>query len=399
MDTRKNEDLPPSMRVAVAYDCFFPLTTGGGERQYVGFANSLVKQGHQVDYLTASQPAEFEPQDFRVVKVSPQLKLYDANGVRRTPAALVFAWGVFTALLRRRRDYDVVIVSALPVLNVFAARAALLGTRTTVVCDYLEVWGKSQWREYAGLITGSVAWLAQRLAIALTPIATCHSQLSASRLVGEGLKSQPLVSPGLIDSRATPEFAPHPAEPPYVLYAGRHIPDKRVECLPAAIRLVREKCPQVELVILGSGPTTQRVLDNVAQEGAQAWTRLPGFVSQSELDALMAGAAALVNPSRREGYGLVVVEAAGHGTPSVLIHDPGNASVELVIPGVNGEVANSAEATELAQAVVRIIEAGDGIRASTRAWFDDAIENRTIDKTVENLIEAVRGHKAGAKRG
>ena len=39
----------------------------------------------------------------------------------------------------------------------------------------------------------------------------------------------------------------------------------------------------------------------------------------------------MVLPSRREGYGLVVVEAAARGVPSVA--DPDNAATELVQEG------------------------------------------------------------------
>ena len=44
-------------------------------------------------------------------------------------------------------------------------------------------------------------------------------------------------------------------------------------------------------------------------------------------------------PSRREGYGLVVIEAAARGTPVVVVAGPDNAAVELVAEGENGFVA------------------------------------------------------------
>ena len=47
----------------------------------------------------------------------------------------------------------------------------------------------------------------------------------------------------------------------------------------------------------------------------------------------------LVNPSAREGFGLVVAEAAADGTPSVVVAGEDNAAAELVIDGVNGFVA------------------------------------------------------------
>lgn len=375
-------------RIAVAYDCLFPYTTGGGERQYTAFAEDIARRGRSVDYLTARQWDGPAPQKhgFRVVEATGRLRLYTPDGVRRTPAALAFAWGLFRTLLRRRRDYDAVIVSALPVLNVFAARAALLGSRTTVIADYLEVWPRRQWLEYAGRITGTVAWVLQRLAIALTPVATCHSQLSARRLRAEGMRGPLLVSPGLIEAAGEARGATPAAEPPFVLYAGRHIPDKRVEALPAAVAHARTRVPGLRLVVLGDGPSTPEVKAAVAQADGSAWTELPGFVSQERLDELMSSAAVLVNPSRREGYGLVVVESASHSTPVVLVEDEGNASTELVEPGRNGYVAPGASPVELGDAIADAVLGGADLREKTSDWYREAVQTRTIPRTIDQIL-------------
>lgn len=375
------------MRIAIAYDCLFPLTTGGGERQYRAFAEELVALGHEVEYFTARQWDEEPEAEFALVPVTGRLRLYDDQGVRSTGAALRFAWGLLRSLMRRRGRYDAVIASGLPVLNVFAARAALAGSSTRLIVDYLEVWRRRQWVEYAGGLTGNLAWLLQRMAIAVTTTATCHSQLSASRLRAEGLRRPPLVSPGLIDHVGEVEFTSEPSQPPFVIYAGRHIPDKRVETLPEAVAKARETIPDLELVILGKGPTTGAVRDAVARAGDPDWIRMPGFVDQSELDALMSSAACLVNPSRREGYGLVVVESAGHGTPVVLVDHPGNASVELVDNGINGYIALSDDPEVLGSAIVKAVDGGGALRASTRRWYEDAVRERTIARTVAAIVK------------
>lgn len=386
----------PARSIAIAYDCLFPYTTGGGERQYRAFAEELAAEGRIVDYLTAEQwETEVPPaESFRVIPVTGRLRLYDEAGVRRAPAALAYAWGLFRALVRRRRAYDAVIVSGLPVLNVFAARAALLGSRTLVVVDYLEVWRLPQWREYAGEMAGWIAWFLQRIAIALTPVATCHSSLSAARLRAEGLRSEPLVSPGLIDSAADPGFTAMPSHPPFVLYVGRHIPDKRVESLPPAVERARERVPDLELVLLGSGPSTPAV--EQAARGRE-WIRMPGFVAEDELARLMGEAACLVNPSRREGYGLVVVEASAHGTPVVLVRDEGNASTELILEGENGFVAPSTSPEDLSTAIVAAIEGGTALRSRTRSWYEDAVRTRTIKQTVLGVLAILdRGRRRSA---
>ena len=385
-------------RVAVAYDCFFPLTTGGGERLYVGFARELAHRGCSVDYLTSAHRDERPPSDFSVVEVSPALRLYDEDGVRRTSAALRFAWGLLRALRQRRDRYDLIIVSALPVLNVFAARLALMGSGTVVICDYLEVWGRRQWIDYAGGVTGRLGWLLQRAAIFLTPLATCHSELSAMHLRREGLRGEPVVSPGLIDTADAPAERSSARQPPYVLYAGRHIQDKRVEALPGAVAAARREIPGLQLRILGEGQSTPRVREAVAEVSGEEWVTLEGFVSQEALDAAIAGATCLANPSRREGYGLVVVEAAAHGTPSVLVADPGNASVELVVPGVNGFVAESVAPSDVGEAIVQVVRGGGQLRASTRVWFDDAIRSKTIVKTIDGVLAAVQGAHDGVKK-
>ena len=42
--------------------------------------------------------------------------------------------------------------------------------------------------------------------------------------------------------------------------------------------------------------------------------------------------------SSREGYGMVVVEASAHATPSIVVAADDNAAVELIEDGVNGVI-------------------------------------------------------------
>ncbi|MFN3949863.1 glycosyltransferase family 4 protein [Microbacterium sp.] len=377
--------------VAVAYDCLFPYSTGGGERQYRAQADELGRKGFDVEYLTAAQwdgPAPTEER-FRIVELTGRLSLYSDGGVRRIPAALRYAGALFGALARRRRRYTAVIVSGLPIFNVFAARLALLGSGTRVVVDYLEVWHRRQWVEYSGTVTGTIAWLLQRAAVAVTPLATCHSQLTAARLRREGLRRPPVVSPGLINAAVDVPPPSSAAAPPYVLYVGRHIPDKRVEVLPAAVAVARESVPDLRLVILGTGPSSATIRAEVERVGGEDWTRFPGFVSETELSDLLHGAVCLANPSRREGYGLVVVEANAHGTPVVLVEHEGNASTELIDPGVNGIVSPTTRPDDLARAIRDVIDGGDDLRRTSRAWYDAAVETRTIRRTVEGVLSAL----------
>jgi glycosyltransferase involved in cell wall biosynthesis len=73
-----------------------------------------------------------------------------------------------------------------------------------------------------------------------------------------------------------------------------------------------------------------------------------GFVAQDELARLYRGAAALVLPSRFEGFGIPVLEAMASGTPVVLSDDP-------ALREVAGGAGSYAEGGDLGAAVERVL--------------------------------------------
>ena len=384
------------MRIAVAYDCLFPFSTGGGERLYRVFAEEFAAAGHQVTYLTRQQwdgPAP-EVDGFRVVVVNTDRELYDASGARTPGSALRFGYGLFKHLRGHRHDYDAVLVSATPATNVLAVRAAMAGTRTVIDVDWLEVWRPAQWREYSGQLAGRVASVIQRVAVRLSPIASCHSQLHAKRLTELKLRGAPVISPGLLGGEHTREVTLEAATPPRVVYVGRHIPDKRVEALPAAIAHARAQIPELTATIYGEGQTRQAVLAEIDRLALGEVVATPGFVSQQELDEGMRTAACLVNPSAREGYGLVVVESCSSGTPVVLVDGEDNAAVELVEEGVNGRVAASVSPAELGQAIADVVRAGSPLRRSTAAWYEQARRTKTVRASAAGILSRLEGSAA-----
>ena len=105
---------------------------------------------------------------------------------------------------------------------------------------------------------------------------------------------------------------------------------------------------------------------------------MPGFVDGDVVDDAIAHALCLLQPSSREGYGLVVVEAAAHGTPSIVVAGEDNAAVELIEEGRNGFVAPSRSPQDLAAAIERVVAGGARLRADTRAWFSENAERVSL---------------------
>lgn len=375
------------MRICLVYDCLFPHTVGGAERWYRRLAERLSAAGHEVTYLTLRQWDRGEDPGLAGVDVravGPRMKLYSGPGQRRILPPLVFGAGVLWHLLRHGRRYDVVHACAFPYFSLLAAALIrpLAGYRLAI--DWFEVWSRTYWREYLGEGAGTIGWLVQRLCARVPQRAFCFSRLYASRLRAEGLRGEITMLAGAYEG----PLQPGPIRDPTtrVVFAGRHIPEKGVPSIVPAIAAARRELPELGATILGDGPERSEVERCVAQLGLQDAITVTGFVATERVDAEIARALCLLLPSRREGYGLVVVEAASHGTPSVVVAGEDNAAVELIEEGVNGFVAASRSPDDLAAAIVAVHAAGPELRRSTRDWFATNAERVSLGRSLEIVL-------------
>jgi glycosyltransferase involved in cell wall biosynthesis len=251
--------------------------------------------------------------------------------------------------------------------------------------DWHEVWSREYWREYLGR-AGAIGHGIQRLCARVPQRAFCFSRLHAERLEDEGLRGSATVLPGEFDGpldRPDPE----PAEP-VVVFAGRHIPEKRVDSLVEAMAVLRSHVPELRCEIFGDGPERPRVEALVRARGLDDAVSVRGFVKPEELRRALRTSLCMVLPSRREGYGQVVVEASAAGVPSVVCAAPDNAATELVDDGENGVIAPSAEPEALAGAIERVWAAGPGLRVSTADWFEANAHRLSLGSSLETVATA-----------
>ena len=377
------------MRICILYDCLFPWTVGGAERWYRNLAERLAADGHGVTYLTRLQWDPAEPPEIpgvRVLAVSGTDELYGEDGNRRIVPPLRFGRGVLRHLWRHGGDYDVVHTASFPYFSVLAAGLARRRHRFGLVVDWHEVWSRHYWREYLGPLAGALGHEVQRLCARVPQHAFCFSRLHRDRLLEEGLRSAPELLEGEYAGDLT---APEPNDAaPVVLFAGRHIREKRAHTVPPAIAHARRTAPELTGVVFGDGPERGRVEDAVRAAGVQDAVQVPGFVGHDVLDAALRTALCSVLPSTREGYGMIVVEAGSMGTPSVVVRAEDNAAVELVEEGVNGFVVDSAEPEVLGEAILRVRAAGRALRESTCAWFAANARRLSLEHSLRQVAEA-----------
>lgn len=377
------------MRICLVYDCLFPNTVGGAERWYRNLAERLAADGHEVSYLTLRQwdrGADPGVPGVEVRAVGPRMRLYAGPGRRRIVPPLVFGTGVLWHLLRRGGRYDVVHTASFPYFSLLAAATARRRGGYRLVVDWHEVWTRGYWHEYLGRFAGEVGWAVQALCARLPQRAFCFSLLHASRLREEGFAGDVTVLPG--EWAGGLRSHPETRAEPLVLFAGRHIPEKQVSSIPPALLRARDRAPELRAVILGDGPDRGRVQRLVSELHVSDMVRVPGFVPTETVATLMGEAMCVLLPSRREGYGMVIIEAAAHGTPSIVVAGRDNAAVELISEGENGYVADSASPEALADAILRVRAEGDALRRTTAAWFDRNAERMSLANSLRVVLEA-----------
>ena len=384
------------MRICLVYDCLFPYTVGGAERWYRNLAERLAADGHEVSYLTLRQWDRGERVELeggvRVLTAGPRMALYSADGRRRILPPLVFGLGVLLHLLRKGRRYDVVHTCSFPYFSLLSAGLLrpLLGYE--LVVDWFEVWSRSYWLDYLGGAGGRVGALVQRICALIPQRAFCFSELFAERLRKEGLRGSVTVLRGLYAGAREP-VTPRQADP-LVLFAGRLIPEKQATLGVAAMALAAPRIEGLRGEFFGDGPERPALEAAITAHGLEKIVSAPGFAEEDTVDAEMRRALCMLLPSRREGYGMVVVEAAARGTPSVVVAGEDNAATELIEEGVNGTIAPRADPQAVADAIVRVHEEGIALRESTAGWFAQNGERLSLESSLQRVLESYASARA-----
>jgi glycosyltransferase involved in cell wall biosynthesis len=179
-------------------------------------------------------------------------------------------------------------------------------------------------------------------------------------------------------------------EDSYLLYVGNLLPHKNLLSLLDALAILRRR-HHARLIIRGDGqPAYARaVLERVETLGLRDLVSFQSYSDGAALRDLYAGAACLVLPSLREGFGLPVLEAMACGTPVIT-------STTSSLPEVGGDAAllvDPYDAIDLADAMYRVL-ADRGLREDLRErglkWVRGFSWRRTAEE-VSRLLDEVRG--------
>ncbi|RJQ71881.1 glycosyltransferase family 1 protein [Pseudonocardiaceae bacterium YIM PH 21723] len=139
-----------------------------------------------------------------------------------------------------------------------------------------------------------------------------------------------------------------------LFFFGRLEWEKGVQDLIAALPRIRKQHKDAEVVIAGNGSQTEWLMDVARKNRVRRAVHFAGYLPDGELPALLAGADAVVLPSRYEPFGIVALEAAAAGAP--LVASTAGGLGEAVLHGKTGLSFPPGDVPAIAEAVCQVLD-------------------------------------------
>jgi glycosyltransferase involved in cell wall biosynthesis len=284
----------------------------------------------------------------------------------------------------RRPDVVVDTQNGLP----FLARL-IYGRRVAVLVHHCH---REQW-PVAGPVLGRLGWFIESR---LSPRVNRRNQYvtvslpSARDLVALGVDHERIavVRNGLDEAPAHTLSGPRAAAPRAVVLS-RLVPHKQIEDALEAVAELRSRIPDLHLDIIGDGWWRRRLVDHAHRLGMTDAVTFHGHVDDVTKHRVLQHSWVHVLPSRKEGWGLAVVEAAQHNVPTVGYRSSGGLS-DSIVDGVTGIlVDNHAELVDRLEQLLcdPVLRDQLGAKAQARSvefsWTQSADAMRTVLEAVQ----------------
>jgi glycosyltransferase involved in cell wall biosynthesis len=302
---------------------------GGGSETYLQrIGAQLAASGIAVTLRTARYPG------------APRLEVTDGVTISRAGGrysvyvrallAMAAARVGLGPLRRARPDVVIDTQNGLP----FLARL-LYGRRVMVLVHHCH---REQW-PVAGRVLGRLGWFVESQ---LSPRLHRRNQYvtvslpSARDLVALGVDNERIavVRNGLDEAPVRSLRGPRAASP-RVVVLSRLVPHKQIEDALDAVAVLRPLIPGLHLDIVGGGWWHQRLVDHAMRLGISDAVTFHGHVDDVTKHHVVQQSWVHVLPSRKEGWGLAVIEAAQHAVPTIGYRSSGGL-IDSVIDGVTG---------------------------------------------------------------
>lgn len=322
--------------------------SGGAEAVTMEHAKHWIKKGNSVTWFTSRFQFSQEKEIINGVRI-----------IRKGSYLSVFLYAPFY-YFKNRKNFDIVIdeIHGIPFftpLYVRKPRVAFIHEIAKEIWDYmypfpLNIFGKIIEPFYLLLYKNENFWVPARSA--------------CDELINIGVKKEniTIILCGL-NQRPLKKIFKNKEEYPTFIFVSRVVKMKGIEDIIESFRILQKKLDNSQLWIVGSGNKLylEHLKERVNKLSLQNKVTFFGYVSDKKKMELLKRAHLLLHASIKEGWGLVVIEAASQSTPAVVYNVAGLR--DSVKNNKTGIVLNRNEPEAMAEASFELL--GDKRRYET----------------------------------
>lgn len=328
---------------------------GGAETVNETLARELVKNSHSVDFVVAGYQggaSQAARDGFRIVRVGNRWTVY------------WHAWRLYRT--HGRGKYDLVIdeTNTVPFFAGWYVREPVIA--------FFHQLAREIWFYEMPWPVAIIGYLLEPLYLRLMRARAFVTISESTRrdLEKHGIASELIkVIPQALDLEIPAELPPEPPEPPVMLSFGATRAMKRGIHVLRAFEIAKRELPSLRLIVAGdlNGRYGRKFGAAIAGSPYSGDIDVLGRVAARDRGAVFRRAHVLCAASVKEGWGLVVSEAAAQGVPSVVYDVDGLR--DSVQDGVTGMVLKRNDPESMAKAVIGIMKSPaqlEGLRH--KAW-------------------------------
>jgi glycosyltransferase involved in cell wall biosynthesis len=337
---------------------------GGAEKMMVTIGNELHRRGHEVKQVAVSTDGPHRS------KVDSSIQVIEIGGTN------LFEIQCKMWMLIQNSESDV-LLSTMEIPNIVSIIASRFPTSIPTILRIASIYSS---RERKGKY---------RFIPALKRLVYPRAEqiISISDAVGRDISEQTGVSRERVDTIYNPAYKDEipvmMTEPVshewvkkkrVVIAVGNFKPAKDYPTLIRAINHLQQ-WKETHLIILGNGDRRKEMITLAEELGIRKRVSFPGFVDNPY--AYIAKSDVFVLSSAWEGFGNVVVEAMGCGTPVVCTDCPGGPS-EILDDGTYGPLVPVGDSQALADAIQRMF---------INPTCADKLKSRAEDFSIESVVD------------
>jgi glycosyltransferase involved in cell wall biosynthesis len=317
------------MNIILVCESVFPENKGGLERWISWLGQELSRFGHDVTYLNSMNINEIR-EGVIYESLGKKKWRYVKNGKRSIFQTIIFGIRLYFKLLGSQ--HHLIYATQAPILSIFFIKLAgfLRQRKQVLFVEWLEFWSKEYWRYYLGYFSGTLAFSIQESAAAIGDIKVCFTHKMHKQLTYYNSDTEVLKLPGIV-MESQNLFPQKFSKQNDITFLSRFIDDKQPFLAIDSVLKFRQSGWNGKFFVIGTGPLEDQIYQYILSLGAQEYIKLLVGIPDSEVKLKLSSSFVFLHTSKREGFGLSIVEAALQGIPSILLNYSANLSTELGI--------------------------------------------------------------------